>query len=211
MDKKEAFDFLCRLAEGIAVMFGSSCETLIHDMSVPNHPILAIYNGHVTGREVGSTVDIFGSKVDTDNTVYHGKDYVNHLVVTASGKHIKTSTFNFFGKGYKFALGINFDFTLLMATNHHLVDFMSVGTELQSAISQVREGHLNDIFDECANSMGKPLDSLNKTERLKLITMLHQNNAFSFQKSVPFVAEKLNISRYTVYKDIKEIEENHTL
>ena len=41
-------------------MFGSTCETLVHDMGVPTHPILSIYNGHVSGREVGSTMDIMG-------------------------------------------------------------------------------------------------------------------------------------------------------
>ena len=60
MTYEEAFEFLDRTARGIAQMFGSSCETLVHDMSVPDHPILSIYNGHVSGREVGSTMDIMG-------------------------------------------------------------------------------------------------------------------------------------------------------
>lgn len=58
MTRDEAFEFLDRAARGIAEMFGSSCETLVHDMGVPTHPILSIYNGHVSGREVGSTLDI---------------------------------------------------------------------------------------------------------------------------------------------------------
>ena len=61
MDRDEAFEFLDRTARGIAEMFGSSCETLVHDMGDPSHPILSIYNGHVSGREVGSTMDILGS------------------------------------------------------------------------------------------------------------------------------------------------------
>ena len=60
MTRDEAFEFLDRTARGIAEMFGSSCETLVHDMGVPSHPILSIYNGHVSGREVGSTMDILG-------------------------------------------------------------------------------------------------------------------------------------------------------
>ena len=51
---------------GIAEMFGSSCETLVHDMGVPTHPILSIYNGHVSGREVGSTLDILGTARELD-------------------------------------------------------------------------------------------------------------------------------------------------
>ena len=45
MDREEAFEFLDRTARGIAEMFGSTCETLVHDMGDPSHPILSIYNG----------------------------------------------------------------------------------------------------------------------------------------------------------------------
>ena len=44
MTKEEAFEFLDRTAKGIAEMFGASCETLVHDMGNPSHPILTIYN-----------------------------------------------------------------------------------------------------------------------------------------------------------------------
>jgi len=210
MNKTEALEFLSRIAQGIAVMFGPSCETLVHDMSVPNHPILVIYNGHVSKRAVGSTVDILGFKVDADTTVYKGQDFVNHLVVTPSGQRIKSSTFHMFGDDYHYALGINFDFTSLASIDNFLTGFISVGSELQSAISQVRESHLNDVFDECISVLDKPVEKLNKAERLKLISLLNQKNAFSFQKSVPFVADKLKISRYTVYKYINEVAQGES-
>ena len=47
MTRKEAFNMLDQMARGIAEMFGSNCETIIHDLEDPHHPILAIYNGHV--------------------------------------------------------------------------------------------------------------------------------------------------------------------
>ena len=40
--KEQILDFMTRTAEGLAQMFGHSCETLIHDMSIPGHPIIAI-------------------------------------------------------------------------------------------------------------------------------------------------------------------------
>ena len=33
MRQEEAFEFLCRLAQGIASMFGDSCETVVPEMS----------------------------------------------------------------------------------------------------------------------------------------------------------------------------------
>ena len=49
------------------------------------------------------------------------------------------------------------------------------------------------------------VNALNKQDRLHLIALLDQHNAFSYRKSVPFVAKHLNVSRYTVYKYLSEL------
>ena len=92
MTREEAFEFLDRTARGIAEMFGSSCETLVHDMGVPNHPILSIYNGHVSGREVGSTMDIMGIGLELDEQAAT-TDQVNLAATTPDGRQTKSSTF----------------------------------------------------------------------------------------------------------------------
>lgn len=58
----------------------------------PRHPILAIFNGTVTGREVGSTADIFGDIGDYDESIYQNKDYINQLVLSRDGRTLKSST-----------------------------------------------------------------------------------------------------------------------
>ena len=50
MNRDEMLNFLKNEARGISVMFGPNCETIVHDMTRPGHPILAIFNGTVTGR-----------------------------------------------------------------------------------------------------------------------------------------------------------------
>ena len=62
MNREEMLNFLKNEARGISVMFGPNCETIVHDMTRPGHPILAIFNGTVTGREVGSTADILKAR-----------------------------------------------------------------------------------------------------------------------------------------------------
>ena len=204
MNREEAFEFLDRTARGIAEMFGSTCETLVHDMGDPRHPILSIYNGHVSGREVGSTLDILGSAraLDSDALV---TDFVNLYATTPAGQQIKSSTFHLIGEGYNLALGINFDYSSLIYANRILVDLMSAEADLQSAMYHGGDSRLSDIFDECLAAVGKPVVSLNKRDRMKIIALLDQKNAFSFRKSVPFVAKRLQVSRYTVYKYLGEL------
>ena len=205
MTRDEAFDFLDRTARGIAEMFGSSCETLIHDMGVPSHPILSIYNGHVSGREVGSTMDIMGIGLELDERAFT-EDFVNLAATTPDGRQTKSSTFHLIGEDYNLALGINFDYTGLVFANRILNDLMSSHSDLQSALFQEGDSRqLSDLFDRCLTAIGKPADGLNKKDRVRLISMLEQHNAFSYRKSVPFVAQQLGVSRYTIYKYLGEI------
>ena len=204
MTREEAFEFLDRTARGIAEMFGSSCETLVHDMGVPSHPILSIYNGHVSGRTVGSTLDILGTDRELEPEA-RTSDQVNLYATTPSGAQIKSSTFHLIGEDYNLALGINFDYTSLVYANRILVDLMSAQADLKTALWQGGDSALSDLFDECLAALGKPADALGKADRLKLVAMLEQKNAFSYRKSVPFVSRRLGVSRYTVYKYLDEL------
>lgn len=205
MTRDEAFDFLDRTARGIAEMFGSSCETLVHDFTIPTHPILSIYNGHVSGRSVGDTTAIMGLDLALDEAAIVN-DLVNLAATTPDGHKTKSSTFHLIGEDYNLALGINFDYTPLAAANKVLVDLMSSQSDLQSALWQDQDSRqLADIFDRCLAAVGKSAGAMNKDDRLRMIGLLDQNNFFSFRKSVPYVAKNLGVSRYTVYKYLSEL------
>ena len=204
MTRDEAFEFLDRTARGIAETFGSSCETLVHDMSVPNHPILSIYNSHVSGRSVGSTQDITGTSRNLDEEALV-TDLVNMFASTPDGRQIKSSTFHLIGEDYNLALGINFDYSSLVYANRVLVDLMSAQADLKSVLYQGDSRQLAEVFDECLAAVGKPIQALTKADRMKVVALLEQEDAFSFKKAVPYVAKRLQVSRYTVYKYIGEL------
>lgn len=204
MDRQQAFEFLDRVARGIAETFGPACETLVQDFDSPSHPILSIYNGQVSGREVGSTLDILGSDKELDATALT-TDFVNLYATTPLGRQIKSSTFHMIGEDYNLALGINFDFTSLSYANRTLMGLMSADADLQSALWTGGPGQLQEIFEESLAAIGKPAGELSKKDRMRLVALMDQKNAFSFRKSVPFVAARMKVSRYTVYKYLDEL------
>ncbi len=206
MNREEMLNFLKREARGIATMFGPSCETLVHDMTRPGHPVLAIYNGTVTGREVGSTADIFGDIGDYDESVYEKKDYVNQLVLSRDGRMLKSTTFNVVGEDYHFALGINVDITHMVRATQMLSELTATSGELQQTLMQDSRSQLEELLRECISAVGKEPDVMKKTDRMRIIRMLYKRRAFTYQKSVAIVAERLNVSRYTVYKYMHELE-----
>ena len=207
MNREDMLAFLKNEARGIAAMFGPNCETLVHDMTRPGHPILAIYNGTVTGRDVGSTADIFGDIGDYDESVYFKKDYTNQLVLSRDGRTLKSSTFNVVGEDYHFALGINMDITHMVRATQMLSEMSATSGELQQTLMQDARSQLEELLRECVSAVGKEPEAMKKTDRMRIIRMLYKRRAFTYQKSVAIVAERLNVSRYTVYKYMHELEE----
>lgn len=207
MNRDEMLAFLKNEAKGIAAMFGPNCETLVHDMTRHGHPILAIYNGTVTGRDVGSTADIFGDIGDYDETVYEKKDYINQLVLTRDGRAIKSSTFNIVGDDFHFALGINMDITNMVRAQQMLSEMTATSGELQQTLMQDSRSQLEELLRECVSAVGKAPADMKKTDRMRIIRMLYKRRAFTYQKSVAIVSEQLGVSRYTVYKYMHELEE----
>ena len=201
MTRQEAFEMLDRLARGIAEMFGTNCETVINDLADPLHPILAIYNGHVSGRKVGSTLDVTGVEQD----LYLDSDVINLLAVTPSGQQTKSSTFSIKGEDYHLGLGINYDFTPLTYANRVLLDLMHTEVDFHSALYRSRDAGIGELFDAAILRVGKPIREMNKADRLRVIEQLKSMDAFSYRRAVPYVANHLGVSRYTVYKYLDEV------
>ncbi|MDO5299239.1 MAG: helix-turn-helix transcriptional regulator [Clostridia bacterium] len=206
MNREDMLVFLKNEARGIATMFGPNCETLVHDMTRNGHPILAIYNGSVTGREVGSTADIFGDIGDYGETIHKNKDYTNQMVLSRDGRTLKSTTFNVVGEDYHFALGINMDITNMVRASQMLSEMTATSGDLRKTLMQDARSQLEELLRECISAVGKEPEAMKKTDRMRIIRMLYKRRAFTYQKAVAIVAERLNVSRYTVYKYMHELE-----
>lgn len=210
MTREEAYNFLYKMAEGISQMFGKNCETVIHEVKDGEVWSIAIFNGHVSGRTANTTMGIFGRPISIDEFSLEKmqQDNYNQLVIHPSGKMIKSSTFFLTGDDYQFALGINYDMTLMEQMKNFLGDFTTNSGDLFTQLSDEKSGniHLDNIFDACLEVVNKPVPQMKKQDRKMLVQLLKERNFFNLQKSVPYVADRLNVSKYTIYKYINEID-----
>jgi len=207
MTKKEAYEFLYRLAEGIARMFGVNCETVVQEVIDSEVVTLAIFNGHVSGRQPMSQVGILGGILSNEDIDYEEfmTDVHNQLVIHPSGKKIKSSSFILSGKHYKYVLGINYDVSLLDKVETMLGSFLAFEGDLYATLQRESDNSMESILENSLKSVNYSAGKLKKEERIILLQVLKEQHFFDLQKSVPFLAEKLSVSKYTIYKDLKEI------
>lgn len=208
MERENMLDFLKRIADGIAVMFGNNCEVVIHDMENDESSILYITNNHVTEREKGDKLDFLG--IGEINELFKGTDLVNIKGVANNNHLLKCSTFHAKGEDYHFALGINYDYTNLLMMENVLKDLTYVGESVNIVTTEKDENleqKLDDFYSKAVDYVGKPIPFMRKKDRVKMIHFLYNKGAFSIHKSIPIIAEKMKVSRYTIYNYLKEIKE----
>ena len=189
--------YLDAMAMIISEMFGSNCEVVISDLDDPENSILSIYNGQVTGRKPGDPLTTRPEELIERSRGGYNVNYkkANKRIK----KEIKSSTIvtSAFGRNVSFC--INYDCDDLTVLHSQLKKFLSMGDEAYDEF---------DVFDSAELvKMNKKIVGMNKNDRINLIRNLKHAGVFKIQKSVPYVAEQLGVSRYTIYNYLNEIED----
>lgn len=202
MKKEEMLFLLDRIAQGVSQMFSDICEVVISDIDQPDHAILRIYNGHVTGRKVGDPLSNMGLKLSKTKDA---QDYINYPAKTKDGRMLKCTTIQLKTEDAFFGFGINIDITNFAMAQNTLDQLMLMRTEFEDSFGDKPNDLLQTSIAQAIEAVGKPPAMMNKQDRMKVVQHLHQAGLLQIQKSVNEIAEALNISRYTVYNYLREL------
>ena len=205
------------LAKTIAEMFGKKCEVLIHDFSNPQHSIMAIENGHVTGRKIGDPItDLALSIWKKDG--YGDKKIdrvVNYKTKTKDGKMLKSSSV-FIRDNQKKIIGcicINYDLTEHSMFHKVMDDFCTTfdldkeksERDIETFTGDVNEV-LKNIIQEAIEKIGKPVSLMQKEDKLMVAKITDEKGAFLIKGAINQLAKEINVSRYTIYNYLEEIK-----
>lgn len=199
------FDFFKRLIKGIAEEFGSNCEVAIHDLKAGyEHSIIAIENGHVTGRKVGDVASQVA--METIHSNLNHKDHYSYTTRTNDGRILKSTTICIPDKNgkAKALLCINYDITQLMVANKILRDIISVndikssddsGVSIPTNVNQLLEG----LIEESYQLIGKPVSAMTKEDKMRAIKYLENKGALLIKRSGDKISKFYDISKYSLY------------
>lgn len=201
--------FCFQLARGIAQQFGSNCEVVVHDLDSNDveHSIVAIENGHVSGRRVGdgpSHIVLEALRGDFARL----EDRLAYLTRSDDGKILKSSTIYIRDDDGR-AIGvfaINYDITLMLAMEDALKGFTAIQVPEREPehISRNVADLLDELIEQSVKLVGKPVPLMNKEDKVKAIQFLNDTGAFLITKSGDKVCKFFGISKYTLYSYIDE-------
>lgn len=207
---EQTLKLLCQIAKGIAAQFGSDCEVVVHDLLSENHDstIVAIENGHVSGRKIGDGPSNVVLRALHDNPDKLS-DQLAYLTRSEDGKVLKsTSIFIKNEEGKPEALlAINYDTTLFMALKDSLENFSQVDNDSEKNAEVIPQNVgelLDELIEQSQKLIGKPAMLMTKEEKVKAIGFLNDSGAFLITKAGQKICSHFGISKYTLYAYLDE-------
>lgn len=204
------------LVDGLASTFGKNCEIVLHDISNPQHSIIAIANGHVSNRTIGSPMSEYG--LATLRKGEYGKHIINYKKKTKDGRILKSSSIFIKDEAGELIgiLCINYDLSELTIAKNILNEFTQITDTIECIepdSDNNAEDNINDVLsnivDKTLNAVGKPVAYISKEEKVNIVQMLDEKGVFLIKGAIDHVAKVLCVSRYTIYNYLDEIRMNN--
>ena len=198
-----------QIAQAIAHTFGDICEVVIHDFANIEHSV-AFIAGNVTGRAVGDgPTDLLLRAVRGGHTEQDLYGYPGH---TLDGKTLRSSSVflrDEAGAVYG-AFCINVDVTHLAQVEGWLSQLLRAqpGPEVSETFTRHMSEALEVLLAEAALEIGVPVANMHRAQKIELVRLLAERGAFRIKKAVTIVAERLGVSRFTVYNYLNAVDES---
>ena len=206
--KPEILNVLKDIGLAIASLLGKSCEVVIHDTSDLEHSVVWV-QGNVTGRRVGGMMTDLGLEMLRQGQTH---PLFNYTTYTESGKTLRSASIWLRDGNGEICGGfcINLDITPVLALREFSRDLAPDGARMDLSEAYVTD--LGDMIDtmiaECEYRVGTPADGMNKHQRLEVVRFLDERGAFQVRNSAVIVANRLGVTRKTIYNYLREIKRN---
>ena len=206
--------------------FGSKSEIILHDLTKDySHTIVDIRNGHITNRRIGDSGTNLGLEV-LRGSVENGDRY-NYVVHTPDGKLLRSSTMyikdddgNVIGSmcfNTDITETVQFEAYLRQHNQYTIPDSHSTVPDSGPAATSAGRSDLdhpqhqteffaNDVeslldflMTQAQSLVDKPVEKMNREDKIKFISYLDRKGALLITKSSERIFEYLDISRFTFY------------
>jgi predicted transcriptional regulator YheO len=193
-----------QVADGLGKTLAPFCEVVLHDLTQPEHAILAIHN-NLSGREIGAPATELGLARAADPAFE--QVIANYPNTFPDGRLAKSTSIGIKDSEgqYIAALCLNVDLTVFRSLNTMLTQFGSVDTAaaITETIAPNGADAIRQRIDQFAARLGTTPRALKSEERKALMRELKETGLSDVRRAMDIVAAYLNVSRATVYNDAR--------
>lgn len=206
MTDHEVLQIYISLPPFLAEVCGSGAEIAVHDMTDPEHSLVAIKNA-ISGRQVGSPLTDLAREV-AEKGAYSDTDYLtNYSGQTKNGEFL-SSTYFIKNKGRLMGLlCVNKDIESIQQMKYtldHVMEQFNLIIPHKSVVSETLDNPVENIMHsriaEAVNQSGVQPARMSMDEKIDVVRQLNESGIMTIKGAVAEVARQLSISVPTVYR-----------
>lgn len=192
----------------------ANTEAVLHDLTQPDHSVIGIVNGHVSGRQEGDALlsgpdDDMGflGLFDEATTVSH-RLFNGYVSKTASGKLLNSASTIYYSQDGAplVAFCINVDMHAINQLKREL-DYLfppvRMAEEKRGAFGAMSIKSLDEVLQKYRRTGAES----NIDFRRRVVSDIHAMGFFKIKGSVNHVARVLGVTRYTIYNYLEKFDE----
>ena len=198
-DSELLMEQLSVIAEGLSQTFSPFCEVVMHDLTQPEHAILAIHN-NLSGRKEDDPVTELGlARIASPDFPDIIANYANTFADSRPAKSTSIGLKNAKGD-YVAVLCMNVDMTLFRDIQNMLAQLTWTDTPVvPETLEPAGAESLRQRIDQFAASRATTPRSLKASKRRELLQELRKAGLLDMKRSMETVASHLGISHSSFF------------
>lgn len=219
-ERELVIETLKGIVGGLQQIIGRNVEVVLHDLSRPGHSVVAIANGQVTGRTVGSPIisgpfdDLALQKLMSGEDVMPGEAFsvvCDYRTRARSGRELDSTSVvlrDDTGEAYA-AFCINADRSGLRELEtlvRRLTGAEAPEPEQADAGAANVDDLVNEIIQSGIATTAKSVPAMTREDKIEAVKYMNGRGLFLIRSSVDLVASSLGVSRFTIYNYLDELK-----
>jgi len=190
----------------ISEVLGPTAEIALHDLETPEHSLIYLKNGHITGRQIGAPLTDLALKMVKETTAKDRPFQVNYSSVKGNGTRLRSSSMlikNEEGKATHM-LCLNIDdshFREALNTLQHLFPSSDIESAKETFVPSIQDIENQAILDVLK---GRAVASMSIEDKAHVIAELDEMGMFLIRGFRHKAARALGISEQTLYRYMKQ-------
>ncbi|EFU15412.1 MULTISPECIES: helix-turn-helix transcriptional regulator [Enterococcus] len=199
------------MLDGLGNFFGSTHEVILHSLENLESSAIKVINGHFSNRKEGAPITDMAlkmlSQVESEHD-YAVKPYYNK---NQKGVILKSSTIPVIGENDRIIGLICINMHLEMPLIDYLQDLLPSGQQNDMSQELKNSEHFSDNIDELiTTSLSKVKQAVESdpnvshlNQNKEIVIRLYDQGIFNLKDSVIKIADRLGISKNTIYLHIR--------
>lgn len=196
------------VVDGIAALLGEQCEIVLHSLEFLEHSAIYVVNGHNTGREIGSPItykvlrSLHNMQTDSVSKPYFSRSKGGGALMKSVTIAIRNRRQHVIGF---ICINVNLDVPMSQFLNiffppkEETENAVNFASSMEDLVAQTIEHTVEEVMADRTVA--------NNNKNRQIVILLYEKGIFDIKESINQVAERLDISRHTVYLYIRQIKQ----